>query len=229
MALLFDLDGTLVETEPLWQRVQQQIVESLGGEWSLALNQRLIGNGLMTGSQILREATGTSVSVETIAQLVLDRMAEALAAGEALARPGADAAFVLARRLGLATAVVTSSYRVLAEPALRALPDAHPDALVTGEMVTRAKPDPEGYLLAARTLGVPIEQCVVVEDSAIGVEAALASGAHAVAVPNHTPIPTDPRLTVLGSLEDLTEDFLAQLLGPIWLTRAKSSSTAGGI
>ncbi len=211
-ALLFDLDGTLVETEHLWQRAQKEVFESLGGTWSAKLNERLMGAGLLWGAELMADLTASERSASSIGEQLLDRMVQLVQDGGAYPRPGAVGALRLAARLQIPVAIVTSSYRTLAVASLAALERSKFELIVTGDQVKKPKPDPEAYLLAAQQLGVPISRSVAFEDSPVGIESALLSGAATVAVQNHAAIEALPGLLYLDSLEDVTEDWLRSVL-----------------
>ncbi len=210
-ALLLDLDGTLVETEPIWQEVQSRIVQSLGGSWSAQFNQQLIGVSLLEGSELIKQLTSSDLDATEIGKWVMRDMIAAVSKGTAAARPGAVHLFHLAEDLEIPTAVVTSSARNLARAALKSLGGVKPDVLVAGDEVHQSKPNPEGYLTAAEQLGAAIEDCVVIEDSPAGILAGIASGAHTIAVPNHAEITPGLAVRVLDSLTDIDEDYLRSL------------------
>ena len=124
-------------------------------------------------------------------------------------QPGAERVLADLRAAGVPMALVTSSYRILAEPFAAAA--GLFDVVVSGDEVTRAKPDPEPYVTAARLLGVDIADCVAVEDSRAGIASAVASGAHAVAIEVMQPVAPQPGLSRITSLHDLTLATLARI------------------
>jgi HAD superfamily hydrolase (TIGR01509 family) len=118
-------------------------------------------------------------------------------------QPGAQKLLEAVTAAGVPTALVTSTRRALVEIALRSFGGQSFDAMVTGDDVKRAKPDPEPYLLAARRLGVDRSGCVVLEDSPAGVASGVAAGCHVVAVPNAVSIAPRPGVTIVASLADV--------------------------
>lgn len=211
-ALLVDLDGTLVETEPLWQTVQQNLVEDLGGTWSDTFNQKLIGTSLLEAATLIKERAKTNVPAAAIARSITSGMVELAKRGEVQPLPGARELFLLAGGLGIPVGVVTASHGGLAEASLAALPEANPEILVTGDMVLHGKPHPESYLHAANMLGVNIRRCVVFEDSTPGLQAGLAAGAVTVAIPNHARLGPLLGAHLLESLTLLDENFLKKMV-----------------
>ncbi len=207
-AVLWDLDGTLVDTEPLWREEEAALVARHGGTWSLENGLALVGTALPDYAQALRAAGVRLTEDEIIAWIsarIIARQAEA-----ARWQPGARELVAALRAAGVPQALVTSSYRNLTEPVVRDSGGAFA-AVVPGDEVDRPKPDPEPYLLAASRLHVDPVACVVVEDSRVGVAAALASGAHVLAVESDVQLPDDPRLSRAGSLTAVGVADLARI------------------
>lgn len=179
-ALLFDMDGLLVDSEPVWFRAERALAESRGGTWSDALAHRCVGTGIGATLAIMRDELGLAVDPERDADVLVDRFIELatdvpLKAG---ARELLDAAAHLP--LGLAT----SSPLRLARAVLGGLGLFERFAVVcTRESVRRPKPAPDIYLEAARGLGVAPSRTVVLEDSLSGARAGKAAGAFVIAVP----------------------------------------------
>jgi HAD superfamily hydrolase (TIGR01509 family) len=147
--------------------------------------------------------------LEDIVDFLNRRVAEGVAAGIPW-QPGAEQVLTDLHDAGVPMALVTSSFRMLAEPFAAAA--GRFDVVVSGDEVTRAKPDPEPYLTAARLLGVDIADCVAVEDSRAGIASALSSGARAVAIEVMQPVAAQPGLTRIASLTDLTLPTLARIV-----------------
>nr|PZN47790.1 MAG: hydrolase [Actinomycetota bacterium] len=209
-AVLFDMDGLLVDTEPLWYEVETEVVERLGGTWGRAHQERLVGGSMRSTVAYILEVTGADVPPETVAGWMLEGMRSRLARGVEL-MPGADELLTEVRDAGLRTGLVTSSGRVLADAVLGTIGAGRFDVVVTDDDVARHKPDPEPYLRAARLLGLPPGRCVALEDSPNGVAAATAAGCAVVAVPSVLPVEEAPGRLVVGSLKELSVERLRAL------------------
>ncbi len=216
-AVLWDMDGLLVDSEPLWTVAEVELARSLGGEWDDEVKARVVGTrldvavpGILTYFGV--EATAARVA-ETSAWLLL-RMRE-LFAGDLPLMPGVADLLSELDGQGVPMALVSSSYRVLVDAVL-----AHgigPFAFtLAGDEVTRGKPDPEPYLTAAARLGVVPSRCVVLEDSPSGVASGEAAGCAVVAVPSIAGVVLEPRprRVVVGSLVGLDVDSLRALVQP---------------
>jgi HAD superfamily hydrolase (TIGR01509 family) len=201
-AVLFDMDGLLVDTEPLWLETETAVMARLGAPWTPEDQQALLGGSMeRTVGYLLAKATRPAPP-ETVARWMLDGMLERVRAGRVVARPGARELAAEVAVAGLPYALVTSSQRAFAEAVLDATGMRFP-VTVCGEDVTATKPDPEPYLLAVKLLDVDAARCVVLEDSPNGVASATAAGCRVVAVPSLVPIPPAPGRVVAASLADV--------------------------
>jgi HAD superfamily hydrolase (TIGR01509 family) len=211
-AVLFDMDGTLVDSEKLWDIALQELAKEYGGTLSDAARRAIIGTSMAASMRILHDDLGQPErDPEVSAAWINARILELFRTGLRW-RPGALALLSAVRAAGIPTALVTSSGRPLVEIALKTLGRDNFDAVVCGDEVTAAKPHPEPYLTAARLLDVPIERCVAIEDSATGVASALASGAAVLAVPAEVPLPTTDGVHQVESLTDADLELLSALL-----------------
>lgn len=212
-AVLWDLDGTLVDTEPSWIAAEYRLVESFGGSWSDEQAKAQVGNPLLVTGQYLREHGGVELPAARVVELLLaDVLADVRR--EVHWRPGVRRLLAECRQHGLATGLVTMSYLELAEAVTDRLPAGSFDVLVTGDQVVRGKPDPQCYLQAADRLGVEPARCLAIEDSLTGVAAAEAAGCLVVAVPNQVPIPPASTRTIVPDLTSLSLDELIGLALP---------------
>lgn len=207
-AVLWDLDGTLVDTEVLWREEEAALVAERGGTWTLEDGLALVGTALPAYARALQGAGVDLPADEIIARI----SARIIARQEESARwqPGARELVAALWAAGVPQALVTSSYRNLTEPVVRDAGGALA-VVVPGDEVERPKPDPQPYLLAAQRLGVAPGDCIVVEDSRVGVAAGLASGAHVLAVESDVELPDDPRLSRADSLRAVRLDDLARI------------------
>ncbi|MCU1586974.1 MAG: HAD-superfamily hydrolase subfamily variant 3, partial [Frankiales bacterium] len=186
-AVLWDMDGLLVDTEPVWTVAEQELAARLGGVWSDELKARIAGTRLDVSVPMILEHYGhepTPAAVTDASGWLMDRMVE-LYATSVTVLPGVLDLLTAVAAAGVPQALVSSSYRALVDSVL-----THgfgPFALtLAGDEVTHGKPHPEPYLTACSRLGVDPRDCVVLEDSGAGVQAAAAAGCAAVAVPSVT-------------------------------------------
>lgn len=193
-AVLWDMDGTLVDTEPVWNAAQRRLLAAHGGTWSESLAASLVGRPLDVGARRLQEA-GLDLPVPEIIERTMGEVVLALAERVPW-RPGARELLVALAEAGVPGALVTMSHAPLARALAERAPAGTLDVVVSGDMVTRGKPDPEAYrraldLLARRDPGLTADQCVAVEDSPVGVGAAMAAGLPTVGIPSVLPLPLD--------------------------------------
>lgn len=220
-AVLFDMDGLLVDSEPVWTVAEVELARSLGGEFSPELKAAIVGTRLEVAVlRILRwyDAPAAPADVDRACTWLLARMVE-LFAGDLPVMPGAASLVAACRAAAVPVALVSSSYRVLVDAVLAGvgpggggLADGVPagqlwpfDLTVAGDEVTHAKPHPEPWLTACSRLGVDPSRCVVLEDSPSGVASGLAAGCAVVGVPSVAGVSFEPapRLTVRSSLVGL--------------------------
>lgn len=199
-AVLWDMDGTIVDTEPYWMAAETELVESFGGTWSNEQAMQLVGQGLHHSARVLQNA-GVSLPEDEIISTLTDRVLE-LVDEQVPWRPGARELLADLRSAGLGTALVTMSMRRLAERVVEAIDFPAFDAVVAGDDVEHSKPHPAPYLLGARLLGVDASRCVAIEDSEPGLASALAAGAVAIGVPAHVRLRDDAGYTLWSTLRD---------------------------
>jgi HAD superfamily hydrolase (TIGR01509 family) len=197
-AVLFDMDGTLVDTEPYWMRAETELVQAWGGTWTHDDALTLVGNALEVSALVLK-SRGVELEAGEIVDLLTDRVLEQLRDAVPW-RPGAPELLREVRDAGIPTALVTMSLRRMAD-AVADVAGAAFDVIVAGDQVEHGKPHPEAYLTAATRLGVDAGDCVAIEDSEVGVAAAVASGASTIAVPSHLELPASAAYTLWPTLE----------------------------
>jgi HAD superfamily hydrolase (TIGR01509 family) len=213
-AVVFDLDGVLVDSEPVWEQVRRQVVAEHGGRWASDAQQRIMGMSTGEWARYLSRELGVGLPPDTVAELVIGRM-QARYRDRVPLMPGAVAAVRrLAPRwpLGLAS----SSPPVLIESVLdgAGIRGCFAAAMST-EQVPRGKPAPDIYLAVAGRLGSDPRRCVAVEDSSNGLRSAAAAGFRVIAVP-HPRYPPDPAVLpsaglVLAGLSGLTVQAVLDL------------------
>jgi HAD superfamily hydrolase (TIGR01509 family) len=217
-AVLFDMDGTLVETEQYWGESMFELARALGGQMSEAARASTVGSSMRTSMRILHADLGlvrTEEQLQSDARWVENRTAQLLSAGISWC-PGARDLLAAVRAEGLRTALVTTTPRKLAEIVLRTIRadlGGDPfDVTVCGDEVPARKPDPAPYLQAMAALGVDPDECVVVEDSESGVAAGLAAGVAVLGVPTVQKIEPAEGLALRDGLEGVDVSTLADVL-----------------
>lgn len=206
-AVLFDMDGLLVDTEPLWFETEIEVMARLGAPWTKDDQKQLLGGSMpRTVSYLLSKATKPAPP-EQVARWMMEGMLRRAAAGRVEVLPGARELLAEVAAARVPYALVTSSLRRLAEAILSGTGLVFP-VTVTGDDVVTTKPDPAPYLLAAKLLDVDPAQCVAVEDSPNGTASATAAGCHVLVVPSFADIPAAPGRVVARSLREVTLDTL---------------------
>ncbi|MGI9825124.1 HAD family hydrolase [Agromyces sp. Marseille-Q5079] len=216
-AALWDMDGTLVDTEPYWMAAEEELVGSFGGTWTHDDALQLVGSGLWESARIFQEH-GVDLDADAIVAWLTERVKQQLNEFGVPWRPGARELLEALREASVPTALVTMSVRSMADDVIRQIPFHAFDAIVTGDSVTNAKPHPEPYLVAAAELGVDIADCVAFEDSPPGVTSAAASGAITVGIPNILSLDDTPATVLWSSLAGRTVADVAEL------TRSRKAS-----
>ncbi|GAA2134917.1 HAD superfamily hydrolase (TIGR01509 family) [Glycomyces algeriensis] len=210
-AVLFDMDGTLVDSEIIWDTGVEELAALLGGALDPEVRARMVGTNEDASVVMLLDSLGIPLTEAPHRQTWLrTRMKELFAAGVEW-KPGARELLLECRAAGIPTALVTSTPRELADIIIGHVGAENFDLTVCGDEVEKPKPDPRPYLSAAATLGVDIERCVVVEDSVSGVGSALAAGAVTLAVPGDVELPVDLDVKRLDSLRGIDLAYLRSL------------------
>ena len=206
-AVLWDMDGTLIDSEHYWLSSEQELAESWGAQWTAEDGEKLIGMSLYESTEIVKEKLGIDISPDEITEILTNSVTLKLEK-EIIWRPGVLELMADLQAKGIKTALVTMSMRRMALSVAERLPTGHFDVVVAGDDVTRGKPHPEPYLRAAELLGVDIRDCVAIEDSLTGLTSAEASGAIAIGIPNIVLLPEQEGRIIWPTLLGLTaEDF----------------------
>ncbi len=213
-AVLFDMDGLLVDTEPQWFEVETEVMARLGGDWTPADQVAILGASSHRGATYMLEKLGTAAAGVTVDDVVawLDEGIVQHVQRHVTVLSGARELLDDLGRAKVSCGLVSSSVRPMVDAVLAHIGTGHFAVTVSGDDVSRTKPDPEPYLKAIASLGVEPERCVVLEDSPNGVAAGLAAGCYVVAVPHAATIQPGERLTVVESLADLDPARLAALV-----------------
>ena len=210
-AVVFDLDGVVVDSEQVWDDVREQLAHERGGAWHERAQADMMGMSSPEWSRYMHERIGLPESPEEINEEVVQRM---------LARyreslPLIDGAVDAVRRLAgtFTLGVASSSNLPLIEVVLeRAGIAEHFAAVVSSEEVARGKPAPDVYLEAARRLEVAPERCAAVEDSSNGIRAAHAAGMRVIALPNAHYPPADDALALADAVVDSPAELTSELI-----------------
>ena len=203
-AVLFDMDGTLLDTEVFWYRAQEDLAQELGFTWTALDQEHCLGGPLERVVDHLIARSSSTRAGDEVGEDLLGRVGSLMRDNPVRWRPGARDLLAQALDLRLPTALVTASDmglvgtvhdRVAAEFGRSPF-----DALVTGEVVPHGKPHPAPYLMAADQLGVDPVACLAIEDSPTGARSAWAAGCRVVAVPHISPIPNEVAAHQVDSL-----------------------------
>jgi HAD superfamily hydrolase (TIGR01509 family) len=211
-AVVFDLDGVLLDSEQVWDDVREQLVRERGGTWTDTAQADMMGMSAPEWSRYMHKSLGLRESPEELNAEVVRRLLERYRERLPLLPGALEAVRRLAAEWPLALA--SSSNRPVIEAFLDAAGVRDLFAVtVSSEEVARGKPAPDVFVEAVRRLGVAPERCAAIEDSANGIRAARAAGMRVVAIPNaHYPPPPDVLAladVVLGSLEELTVEAVS--------------------
>jgi len=210
-AVLLDLDGTLVDTEPYWMAEEHALVAAYGGHWTDEDARAVVGNALPVSASYIASVGGVPLPPAEIVERLLDGVV-ARVRERVPWRTGALELLADLRTAGVPAAVVTMSYRRLAEAVLAAAPAGSVATVVTGDEVREGKPHPEPYLVAAARLGTDPQRCVAVEDSPTGVASAEAAGCVTVVVRGVVEVPEAPGRHRVDALTELSAAGLARLV-----------------
>jgi HAD superfamily hydrolase (TIGR01509 family) len=206
-AVLWDMDGTAVDTEPVWIDAELALARRYDASWSREQGLQLVGKDLVEAALVVREQMGLALTPEEIVEQLLDAVVADV--GRLVPwRPGARELLASLRDAGMPCALVTMSYARLADPIVAVLPPGTFGAVVAGDMVERGKPHPEPYLTAAGRLGVPPGECLAIEDSDTGATSAAAAGCTVLCVPLHVEVPPGPGRLFAAGLDGLTATSL---------------------
>jgi HAD superfamily hydrolase (TIGR01509 family) len=211
-AVLFDMDGTLVDSEKVWSVALNELAVHLGGSLSPAARAAMVGTSMTDSMLILHTDLGQpSLDVAESVVWLEDRMAALFAEG-LIWQPGARELLDELYAADVPMALVTATRRNLVDVALLSIGAHYFDAVVAGDEVSNVKPHPEPYQTAARLLGVTdIRRCVAIEDSPTGVASARAAGCVVLAVPSETELSDVDGVTVVDSLASVDLAYLRKL------------------
>ncbi len=206
-AVLWDMDGTLVDTEPYWIAAERALVESHGGEWPIERAHAVVGFDLNDTAAYMIEHGNLPLTPREVVDRLLDDVIAACRL-DIPWRPGARELLADLNANGIPCALVTMSWRNFGEAVLAELPPHSFDISVFGDEVSPGKPHPAPYLRAAELLQVDPRMCIAIEDSPTGVASARAAGCKVIAVPNVKPLEAAEGVLIRETLVGLTAESL---------------------
>jgi HAD superfamily hydrolase (TIGR01509 family) len=210
-AVLWDMDGTLIDSEPTWIAQQFALAEQHGGTWTTEQGLALVGAD-MHDTAVAMQAAGVEMEAAELVAVLERGVVDSLRV-EVPWRPGVRELLAELVREGVPCAIATTSSHEMAALVAAAAPEGSISVVVGSEDVVQTKPSPEPYLRAAELLGVRARDCVAVEDSPNGLAAAIASGAATIAVPNDAVLlPESGDFVVWPTLEGRTVDDLRSMM-----------------
>ena len=203
-AVLWDMDGTLIDSEPIWIQQEYELMASLGVSWSDEDAIHCVGGPMTRVDAYMRskldEATQELFPPMALTQQLLLRMADQMSEGVDFA-PGAEHLLEAFKTLGVKQGLVSASSRTLVDAAVKSIGADYFEVTISDNDVESSKPNPEGYLKAAAQIAVAIENCLILEDSITGTTAAIESGAFVIGIPHVAKLPTGPKVVHIDSLE----------------------------
>ena len=201
-AVLWDMDGTLVDTEPYWIECEFAMATKYGGEWNDADALQMVGNNLVDSGRYMKKRWGVDLTPEEIVEELLDGVVE-MVQSDVPWRPGARELLAALTGSGIRCGLVTMSYERFVAPILTQLPPETFRVVVTGDQVEFGKPHPEPYLTAAAALGVAPADCLAIEDSNTGARSAESAGCLVLVVENHVPVLASERRVFADTLDGI--------------------------
>lgn len=208
-AILWDMDGTIIDSEEYWIVAETELVELFGGSWTHEQGLALVGNGLGKTAEVLQNS-GVTLTPDEIIQTLTTRVLEQLEVAIPW-RPGAPELMQEFHRLGIPQAMVTMSIERMARSVARLIPENPLTVVVAGDNVINPKPDPEAYLRAADDLGVNVARCIAFEDSPAGCTSASRATAFTIGVKNIVDLDNAPLDVYLQSLAGVSAEDIISL------------------
>jgi HAD superfamily hydrolase (TIGR01509 family) len=211
-AVLFDMDGTLVDTDEHWHAAEVETFDHYGVTWTDQDHAALLGVPVVPATAYMLEKLCGGATFEDVSTRMMDNLIARLHANDIAWRPGAMELLDRLQRAGIVTALVTASKMPLVEGVFHDVHALGFDTVVTGDDVAVTKPDPAPYLLALQRLGLTAGQAVACEDSKTGVRAARSAGLTVVAIPHLVPLEPEPGVVTVAGLDEVDLPFLHDLV-----------------
>lgn len=201
-AILFDMDGLLTNTEPLWEQTTTKVVGEFGYKWSEQDHRNTIGYSFDNLANYIWERCNKVNSPDWFLNQLMESLISSFD-GEVPLMPGAEELLTSVQESGIPFGLVTSNTRQMCDLVIGTIPDIKFNVTITVDDVLNPKPDPEGYLKAAKALGADVRNVLIFEDSIPGVRAASGSGARVCAVPTYPGIEVSDRIRIVNSLTEV--------------------------
>lgn len=208
-AILWDMDGTLIDSEPLWIESERELMSQFGYEWKKEDGDICLGGPMSRVCKYMKAKSQSELPEEWFGDELRKTMLSKIEAGVPF-MPGAFELLMEIKAQGIEQALISASDRPIVELVLKTNPGIFSFAIAAGDL-PRTKPDPLPYLEAARRFGVEPVDCIVVEDSKVGVTSGLASGALVLALAHFEQIPEGENIFVKKGLEGVCLDDLREL------------------
>lgn len=220
-AILWDHDGTMVETEPYWIAAEIELAERFGAVWTEEDAIACVGSPMHESARRMK-AAGIRMEIDPIVDWLVDRVAEMMDESGILWLPGVQELFAECAAQNIPCAVVSNAWRKVVEKTVAGLPEGTVKFIVTGDEMVAAKPDPWPYAHAAEVLGVAPENCIAVEDSLAGTLSAEAAGIPVIVVKGVQPVAAGPNRSRVVDLSDINLDRMRDIVGGTRLELAEA-------
>lgn len=215
-AVLWDMDGTLLDSEPIWIEEEAKLMQGLGVEWDDQDARICLGGPMHRVDAYMRERSGNRHQPLELSELLINRMVSRLNESVSFT-PGAELLLKQLHEMQIPMALVTASTRKIVDAALQGIGSHFFKRTISADDVQQTKPHPEGYISAASYLNVSIERTLIIEDSLTGMSAAIESGAFVLGIPHFYELPNGPKVRHVKSLEQIDVDALGELFREIML------------
>jgi HAD superfamily hydrolase (TIGR01509 family) len=201
-AVLFDMDGLFIDSEPDWHAAESEMMRSNGYDWKPEDQLRCLGGPLTRVTEYMSECLKGSKSPEQLANSIVTEMQKRMSGNVSLMSGALEFSREL-NQIGIPQALVSASPRPIVDAVLSGMNEKYFALSVAAGDIERTKPYPDPYLHAAKLLGVDINNCIIFEDSPTGLTAARASGAFVVGIPHLVEVPEEARLKIVKSFKEV--------------------------
>jgi len=201
-AVLFDMDGLFIDSEPDWHDAESEMMKANGYAWAPADQLQCLGGPLSRVTEYMAKCLNGAKTPEELGAMIVDEMVRRMS-GQVQLMPGSLEFSKHVAEAKIPQALVSASPRVIVDAVLSGMKEKYFATSVASGDIERTKPFPDPYLHAAKLLDVNIENCIIFEDSPTGLTAARASGAFVIGIPHYVTVSEEPRLKVIKSFKDI--------------------------